>query len=225
VTSEEEDLDIEDDEDEPRPQLRVIRGERRASGGFHSVLLVAIVAGLSAGLLGCRSRTAATQPSMPDAQLVDNRGAPVDLASMKGKVVLLDFIHVGCPGVCSNLVNKFGQVADILGPELGSKVILVSVSNDPAHDTPAELLKLAQSSQADMKGWFFLTGDPAQVDRLVKAFGVNNKPLPDGSPNHITEVFLLGPDGREIRQYQGMVMNSRSVATEIQSTLERDRSS
>jgi len=124
---------------------------------------------------------------------------------------LLDFIHVGCPGVCSNLVNKFGQVADSLGSELGSQVILLSITNDPDHDHPTELLNLARSSQADMKGWLFVTGKPEEVDRVIKAFGINNERLPDGSPNHITRVFLLGPDGRQKHEYQGMVMDSAAV--------------
>ena len=82
-------------------------------------------------LAACHREAFSPPPSLPDVQVVDDHGNPVSLGSLKGKVVLLDFIHVGCPGVCSNLVNKFGQVADSLGPELGSKVVLLSVTNDP----------------------------------------------------------------------------------------------
>ena len=194
--------------------------ERRASGShlrvsFLPILMLSFILALAA----CDRKASGPGASLPDAKVIDDHGNPVSLGSLKGKVVLLDFIHVGCPGVCSNLVNKFGQVADSLGPELGSQVILLSVTNDPVHDNPAELLKLAQSSQADMKGWLFVTGTPDEVDRIIKAFGVNNEPLPDGSPNHITRVFLLGTDGRQRREYQGMVMNSAAVVAQIKDTL------
>lgn len=197
----------------------VSRTERRASGSKLALLLFILV-GSVVTLAGCHNAAPQPAASLPDVQVVDAHGNAVSLASLKGKVILLDFIHVGCPGVCSNLVNKFGQVADSLGPDLGSKVILLSVTNDPTHDNPAELLNLARSSQADMKGWLFVTGKPDEVDRVIKAFGLNNDRLPDGSPNHITQVFLLGADGRQRHEYQGMVMNSAAVVAQIRDTLE-----
>src|SRR5262249_34845496 len=133
---------------------------------------------------------------IPAVQVIDDHNQPLSLDSLKGKVVLLDFVHVGCPGVCTTLTSKFGQVADTMRPELGSKLILLSITNDPGHDRPEQLLALAKESDANLNGWFFVTGKPETIDRVIKAFGVNNKRLPDGSPNHITQVFLVGPDGR-----------------------------
>ncbi len=206
----------------PQRSLSVVpRTERRASGSkLRTIPAVLILVSCLASFIGCNRETPRAAASLPDVNVVDAHGNPVDLGSLKGKVVLLDFIHVGCPGVCSNLVNKFGQVADSLGPELGSRVVLLSVTNDPKHDNPTELLNLARSSQADMKGWLFVTGKPEDVDRVIKAFGVNNEPLPDGSPNHITRVFLLGPDGLQKHEYQGMVMDSAAVVVQIKETLD-----
>ncbi len=162
-------------------------------------------------------RSAATLPE--DVSLIDNHGQPLALASLKGKVVLLDFVHIDCPGVCTNLTNKFGQVADHLGQDLGAKVILLTVTNDPEHDGPQQLLTFAKSSDADLNGWIFATGKAENVDRVIRAFGLKNERLPDGSPNHITQVFLVGPDGRAMREYQGMVMNSRQVVSHIREAL------
>jgi protein SCO1 len=149
--------------------------------------------------------------SLPNVSVIDDHGRSVLLGSLKGKVVLLDFIHVGCPGVCATLVSKFGEVADSLRPELGSKVVLLSVTNDPEHDRPEQLLALARKSDADLDGWLFVTGTPGDVDRVIKAFGVNNKRMPDGSPAHITQVFLLGIDGQKKSEYQGMLMKPQAV--------------
>lgn len=205
----------------PRSLTLLPRPERRASGSrLQSAAVFIVLTGYLLSLAACHTEAHQSAASLPDVQVIDDHGNPVFLGSFKGKVVLLDFIHVGCPGVCSNLVNKFGQVADSLGPELGSRVILLSVTNDPTHDSAAELLKLARSSQADMKGWLFVTGKPEDVDRVVKAFGVNNDRLPDGSPNHITQVFLLGTDGRQEHEYQGMVMDSAAVVAQIRDTLQ-----
>jgi len=162
-------------------------------------------------------RGAATLPE--DVSVIDAHGKPLSLASLKGKVVLINFVHIDCPGVCTNLTNKFGQVADRLGPDLGSKVILLTVTNDPEHDGPQQLLTFAQSSDADLNGWIFATGRPENIDRVIRAFGLKNERLPDGSPNHITQVFLLGPDGRAMREYQGMIMDSQQVVSHIREAL------
>jgi protein SCO1/2 len=154
-----------------------------------------------------------------DVSVIDNHGKPFSLASLKGKVVLIDFVHIDCPGVCTNLTSKFGQVADRLGQDLGSKVILLTVTNDPEHDGPQQLLAFAKSSDADLNGWIFATGKLENIDRVIRAFGLKNDRLPDGSPNHITQVFLVGPDGRTIHEYQGMIMNSQQVVSHIREAL------
>ncbi len=58
-----------------------------------------------------------------------------------------------------------------------------------------------------------------EVDRVIKAFGLHNERLPDGSPNHITRVFLLGPDLRARHEYAGMAMDLHSVGNQIKETL------
>ena len=209
-----------------QPVILIPDRERGTSNpALRSFIVPVIAASCVFSLARCNWWTDRRGSSLPDVQVVDDHGNPISLGSLKGKVVLLDFIHVGCPGVCSDLLNKFGQIADKLGPELGSKVILLSVTNDPTHDNPAELLKLAQGSQADMKGWLFVTGKADTIDRVISAFGLSNQRLGDGSPNHITQVFLLGPDGRQRQEYQGLVMDSTVVASQIKSALGREGAS
>ena len=166
-------------------------------------------------IAACHREVIHEPASLPNVSVIDDHGRPISLGSLKGKVVLLDFIHIGCPGVCATLVSKFGEVADSLKPELGSKVVLLSVTNDPEHDRPDQLLALARSSDADLDGWLFVTGKPGDVDQVIKAFGVNNKRMPDGSPAHITQVFLLGIDGQKKREYLGMLMKPQAVVSEI----------
>jgi len=196
----------------------VLRSRGRRAAAYSRLAPVAVALGIFAA--GCHPATR-TVATLPNVQLIDDHGQPVELSSLKGKVVLLNFVHIGCPGVCDNLINKFGQIADAIRPELGSRVVLVTVSNDPEHDRPALLLKLARDRQADMSGWLFLTGSAADVDRITTAFGVDNRRLPDGSPNHITRVFMLGPDLQQEREYAGMAMNSQKVVAEIKDQVER----
>ena len=194
--------------------------ERRFRCSVAAVLVLSAMIVTGALVAGCHSSKAAAR-ALPDVQLIDDHGQPFALVSLKGKVVLIDFVHIGCPGVCDTLINKFGQIADQIRPELGTRVMLVSVTNDPVHDRPELLLKLARDRQADMGGWLFLTGNTANVNRVIAAFGIDNHPLPDGSPNHISRVFMLGPDLRQQREYAGMGMNSQAVASDIMNEVSR----
>jgi protein SCO1/2 len=186
-------------------------------------LLGCLVGSIAFGCLvltaGCRADANREAGALPNVQLMDDHGSRIKLGSLSGKLVLLDFIHIGCPGVCASMTSKFGQVADGLGSDLGSKVVLLTITHDPEHDNPQQLLSLARSSEADLNGWLFVTGNPKDVDRVIQAFGLKNEPLPDGSHNHITKVFLLGRDGHKQREYQGLVMDSHAVLAEIKSAL------
>ncbi len=183
---------------------------------------IATLSSIFAGLLscflpiaGCGRAPARSESALPDVQVVDAHGASVSLGSLKGKVVLLEFIHLGCQNVCETLITKFGQIAGDLGPDLGSRVVLLSITNEPEEDTPEKLLKLARSSKADMNGWLFLTGKPEAVEGVLSAFGLKAEKMPDGSAGHITRVFLLGPDLRKTGEYQGLIMNPQTVVADI----------
>jgi cytochrome oxidase Cu insertion factor (SCO1/SenC/PrrC family) len=203
-----------------RYQRSLAPSERRFRRSAAAALIVSAMIVAGAIVSGCHSSTQAAR-ALPDVQLVDDHGQPFALVSLKGKVVLIDFVHIGCPGVCDTLINKFGQIADQIRPELGTRVMLVSVTNNPEHDRPDLLLKLARDRQADMAGWVFLTGNSADVNRVIAAFGIDNHPLPDGSPQHISRVFMLGPDLRQEREYPGMGMHARAVATQIMDEVSR----
>jgi protein SCO1/2 len=210
------------EKNDSNPTARTADPSRSRQRGRTAWTLAACAAVVSSLLLiSCAREARREPPTLPDVSLIDQHGNSVSLASLKGKVVLLDFIHIGCPGVCSTLVSKFGEVADILKTDLGPNVVLLSVTNDPEHDRPEQLLELARTSAADLKGWLFVTGDPRDVERVIKAFGVNNEKLPDGSPAHITQVFLLDRDGRQRREYRGMLMKPEAVVAQIREVMDQ----
>ena len=111
-----------------------------------------------------------TSDCLPAITLVDQHGQDVSLASLKGHPVLIDFIYSTCPGPCPLMTSRMAVVAKLLGHKLGSQVTFVSITIDPEHDRPAELEKYARESGADAAGWLFLTGTPAQIDRVLAIY-------------------------------------------------------
>ncbi len=152
---------------------------------------------------------------LPEVSLIDQHGATISLASLKGKPVLIDFIYTSCASTCPMLTAKMAAIAHQLGPALGADVTIVSITLDPEHDSPAELAKYAKSHDAGGNGWIFLTGTPAQIDQVLALFKLRRTRESDGSITHSIEAFLLGPDGHQIRQYNALDVSPDAVAADV----------
>jgi len=152
---------------------------------------------------------------LPEVSLIDQHGASVSLASLKGKPVLIDFIYTSCASTCPMLTAKMAAIAHQLGPALGADVTIVSITLDPEHDSPAELAKYAKSHGADDKGWIFLTGPPAKIDQVLALFNLRRTREGDGSITHSIEAFLLGADGHQVRQYSALDVSPDDVVADV----------
>jgi protein SCO1 len=138
---------------------------------------------------------------LPNMTLTDQYGQQLPLASLKGKPVLFDFIYTTCPGPCQLLTQHMKLIADQLGPALGHKVSFVSVTVDPEHDRSSRLLDYAKAFNANLKGWYFLTGSPAQIDELMRGFRLERSRDGGGGIDHVLGYFLVGPDGHPTVEY------------------------
>jgi protein SCO1 len=146
---------------------------------------------------------------LPNVTLTDQYGQHVPLASLKGKPVLFDFIYTSCPGPCQLLTQHMKLIADKLGPALGPKVLFVSVTVDPERNRPNRLLDYAGAFNANLKGWYFLTGSPAQIDELMRGFRLERSREGDGEIDHVLGYFLVDPDGHPIVEYSQQVYPSK----------------
>ena len=175
-------------------------------------------------LSGCQRNRGAYDPfiradCLPAISLVDQDGHQISLSSLKGKPVLVDFIYTSCPGPCLMLTRKMTRIAQNFAPELGSSFTMVSISIDPEHDGPAQLTAYMKGWGIDSKGWLFLTGSPVNIERVLAAFQLRRKRDADGTVEHVEGVFLLGPDGHELREYDGEVVKVRTIIFELEKVL------
>ena len=112
---------------------------------------------------------------VPDVRLVDQDGAPLQLASYQGRRVVLTFIYTRCPDAefCPLLNQQFAALQKIVKstPAL-SDVRLLSISFDPEFDTPQVLKAHAAAQNADAAIWTFATGDQPVIADFAAKFGV-----------------------------------------------------
>ncbi len=124
--------------------------------------------------------TAAIDIALPDAELVTQYGAAVKLKSevIGERIVVMDFVYTTCTTVCPVVSAIFGQVQSRLGDRLGREVVLVSISVDPARDTPRRLKAYAAKYRA-REGWVWLTGRKHTVDALLRELGAYSPSFED----------------------------------------------
>ncbi len=102
---------------------------------------------------------------LPDFNLVDQAGAPLDRASLLGRPVVIAAFHTTCHETCPLYTGALLQ----LRQRVGDSVRIVEVTTDPATDQPAVLADYARRVGA---GWTFGTGTPSQVAAFWAPFGV-----------------------------------------------------
>jgi protein SCO1/2 len=151
----------------------------------------------------------------PEFALVDQDGRAVELAGLRGKRVLIDFVFTNCDGPCPILTAKHVQLQRSLDSELRSRTHFVSISLDPERDTPAALRAYATARGADLSNWSFLTGPPGEVGAVVASYGVGSTRAGGGEIEHMTAAFLVDPEGRIAERYLGLDHEPESMLRDL----------
>lgn len=136
---------------------------------------------------------------LPDSVLTDQDGRKLRLVSelMGDRIIVASFVYTNCTTICPVVSTLFSQTQDKLGDLLERKVRLVSLSVDPARDTPARLKAYAATHGAK-PGWYWLTGAPADVTATLQGFGTYTPNFKDHPV-----VIMIGDakSGKWIRYY------------------------
>ncbi len=140
----------------------------------------------------------------PRFALITQEGEQLTLRDLGGKVVLVNFVYTSCPDVCPLATAKFHPLQHLLRARgLQGQVSLLSITTDPAIDTPSVLKAYGLRSGADFSFWTFLTGAPEQVTRVWESFGVVAVARERGDIDHTSMAFLLDRTGRLCLIYLG----------------------
>jgi len=118
--------------------------------------------------------------SVPDFLLTERNGATVSLSDLRGKVWIADFIYTSCTDTCPLQTAMMAKLQE----EYAGKpdFHLVSFTVDPERDTPRALTLYADKYQADVKRWYFLTGQRNRILRLIQeGFHLSVAALPNGA--------------------------------------------
>lgn len=144
--------------------------------------------------------------SVPDVRLTDQDGKRFSLTDYRGKAFAITFIYRECPlpNFCIKMSQNFSDAAARIAadPAYRDKLKLLSISFDPARDTPAKLRQYGQGylgnqTKPDFSIWRLAVGGSKDIRSVADFFGLkyetdeNDKTL----INHSLVTAVIGPDG------------------------------
>jgi protein SCO1 len=155
---------------------------------------------------------------MPDFTLTDQNGSAVRLSGFEGQLVAVDFIYTRCPlpDVCPRLSANFAR----LQKRFSGKMMLLSITLDPRHDTPEVLAEYAQRWRADSHTWLFLTGSEEAVRKVAGHFGVVYW-SEEGAITHTSSTAIISRTGKLSAQVEGSSFTSQQLIDLVRTELDR----
>src|SRR5690625_2195881 len=171
---------------------------------FKSIILIIVVFFLAA----C-GEDIETNMSVNDAdfEFTTQDNGTLSLDDLEGGWWVADFVFTNCTTVCLPMTSNMSVLQDKMKEEeLDAQ--LVSFSVDPDYDTPEVLQEYADEYDADLDNWTFLTGYDFQTikELSIKSFRsmLQEAPPGDDQVTHGTSFFLVNPEGKVIKKYNGI---------------------
>lgn len=112
------------------------------------------------------------QKYFTDVVLVNQNGERMRFYSdlLRDKVVIINAFFATCTGSCPPMSHNLARVQEALGDRMGKDVVILSITVDPQMDTPERLKEYAAKMGAK-PGWYFLTGEQANVELAQRKLG------------------------------------------------------
>lgn len=142
---------------------------------------------------------------VPDFRLLNQSGRKISLSEFKGKVLLVTFIYTRCPlaDYCPRMSRNFAEIDKELAvdPALYRKTHLLSISFDPAYDTPAVLRSYGGAytgnyTKETFAHWDFAAPSEKDLPQVTQFFGVGVTPGERKTLNHSLSTAVIGKDGK-----------------------------
>ena len=185
-------------------------------GAFAGSLVVGLLLMLWA--LGGLRHVAAPAAIGGPFQLTDQSGQTVTEKDLQGRPTLIFFGFTHCPDVCPTELFQVSEILRAMGKD-ADRVNAYFVSVDPERDTRAAMKDYLSSFDPHLAG---LTGDPAAVTAVAKAYRVYFKkvPLDQGgyTMDHTAIVYLMDRDGHFVSPFS-LKRTTEAAATDLRKYL------
>jgi protein SCO1 len=155
---------------------------------------------------------------IPFFSLTDQDGKQITTGTFRGGPFVLTFIFTRCPvpNFFPRMTNNFSELQNAIKTD-GSmlpKTHLLSITLDPAFDTPEILKQYGEHQRADPTIWSFATADAKQIDALTQEFSVYRQ-TEGGTISHGLATALIDKGGKVDKIWRGNGWKPEEVIQEI----------
>jgi protein SCO1/2 len=167
-----------------------------------------VVACISVGFASSASRPATgelpfpaevlrTAYRAPEFELTNQTGESIDLAALRGNVVVLTAVYASCAHTCPAILGHAKGAIGELAPEEIEGLRLIAVTMNPEIDSPKVLAGLAKQHGLQLPLYNLVTGAPAEVERVLDRMEIARARDPEtGVINHANLFLLIDREGR-----------------------------
>jgi protein SCO1/2 len=166
---------------------------------------------------------------IPDFTLTNQDGKRFSLKDYRGKAVAITFIYAQCPlpDFCILMSKHFSDLANELNDsDLKDKIRLLSISFDPARDTPEKLKQygrgyLGNPAKPDFTVWQLAVGSDKEVRAIADFFGLRYEVDQSDKTliNHSLITAVVSPEGKVTKIFPGNRWTANDLLRELQATL------
>ena len=174
---------------------------------FHRVLAALLLAASASPLMAAEPPLPGDSVYQAQAVVTDQSGRTQPWQDLRGRPTVVSMFYANCHLMCPLIIASGKALQSRLPAEERAGLDFAMISIDPARDTPAALMEVAQVPRPDLDRWPLLRPADADVRTLAAALGIRYRAQPDGTFNHTGALILLDKDGRIV---------ARSEVTDLQ---------
>ena len=146
---------------------------------------------------------------LPPLPLVNQEGEAFDLGALKDSWVLVSFVFTQCtvPTACPETMKRMQAIRAAAkapgAPASAATLKLLTLTLDPAHDTPPVLKTWGKNYGVEAPDWILATGDEELLSsHLPSMFNVLAAPHETLGISHSVKAALLAPGLRSAREWK-----------------------
>ncbi len=145
----------------------------------------------------------------PTFDLVNGNGKKVSLSDYTDKILVLHFVYTSCPDVCPLHAEKLQEIQTMINSSPMKDVAqFVTITTDPATDTPDVLKTYGENHNLDPTNWTYMTVASGQAEdttrKLAEAFGHKFVKSDDGYQTHGIVTHVIDRGGRWAGNFHGL---------------------
>jgi protein SCO1 len=164
---------------------------------------------------------------IPEFTLTNQDGKRISTKDFKGKAWAITFIYARCPlpDYCIKMSTNFSDAAlQIMKSDVKDKFRLLSVSFDPANDTPEKLRSygqgyLGKDAKPDFSVWQLAVGNDKEVKSIADFFGLRYETDQGDKTqiNHSLRTAVISPEGKVTKIFAGNEWAANDLLAELKS--------